>query len=66
MYYVLHVLHVEAGESTSNIDLRFVEGDVEGTQCLGYNWATLSLGDIDIETWPSMLGVGRKACDLAM
>jgi hypothetical protein len=28
----------------------------------GYNWATLSLGDINTETCPSRLGVGCKAC----
>jgi hypothetical protein len=26
------------------------------TQCLGYNWATLFLGDINMGTWPSRLG----------
>lgn len=26
----------------------------------GYNWATMSLGNINIETWPSRLGDGRK------
>jgi hypothetical protein len=26
----------------------------------GYNWDTLSLGDINTETWPSRLGDGRK------
>jgi hypothetical protein len=25
----------------------------------GYNWATQSPGDINMETWPSRLGVGR-------
>jgi hypothetical protein len=32
----------------------------------GYNWATLSLGDINTEPWPSGLGVGRKADDLVL
>jgi hypothetical protein len=27
----------------------------------GYNWATLSLWDMNTETWPSQLGVGCKA-----
>jgi hypothetical protein len=31
----------------------------------GCNWATLSLGDINTETYSSSLGVGRKADDLA-
>jgi SRSO17 transposase len=29
----------------------------------GYNWATLSLEDLNTETWSSRLGVGRKADD---
>jgi hypothetical protein len=33
---------------------------------LGYNWATLSLGDINTEIWSSRLGVGSKADNLAM
>jgi hypothetical protein len=32
----------------------------------GHNWATLSLGDINTETWSPKLGVGRKADDLAL
>jgi hypothetical protein len=31
----------------------------------GYNWATLSLGDINMGTWFSGLGVGRKGEDIA-
>jgi hypothetical protein len=31
-----------------------------------YNWATLSLGDINTEAWSARLGVGRKADDLAV
>jgi hypothetical protein len=27
----------------------------------GYNWATQSPGDINMETWPSRLGIGRGA-----
>jgi hypothetical protein len=30
--------------------------NVNGTQCLEYNWATLFLGDINKGTWPSRLG----------
>jgi hypothetical protein len=26
------------------------------TQCRGYNWASLFLGDINTGTWPSSLG----------
>jgi hypothetical protein len=28
----------------------------------GYNWATLSLGDMNTETWSSRLWVGCKFC----
>jgi hypothetical protein len=40
--------------------------DVKRTRCRGYNWATLSRGDINIETRPSRLGVGRKANNSAL
>jgi hypothetical protein len=30
----------------------------------GYNWATLILGDINIVTWPSKLGLGLKVENL--
>jgi hypothetical protein len=29
----------------------------------GYNWATQSPGDINMEIWSSRLGVGRRADD---
>jgi hypothetical protein len=32
----------------------------------GYNWATLSLGGINTEAWPSKLGVGREADNLTL
>jgi hypothetical protein len=38
------------GSNTSTVALRVVEDDEEGTRCLGYNWATLSLGDINADT----------------
>jgi hypothetical protein len=47
---------VEAGSNSSTVALRIVGGDEKGTQCLGYNWATLFLGDINRGTWPSRLG----------
>jgi hypothetical protein len=34
---------VEAGSNISTVALK-VTGDKKGTQCLGYNWATLLLG----------------------
>jgi hypothetical protein len=43
---------VEAGSNTSTAALRVVEGDEKGTQFRSreYNWATLSMGDINTET----------------
>jgi hypothetical protein len=35
--------------------------DEKGSQFLGSNCCTLSLGNINIETWSFKLGVGRKA-----
>jgi hypothetical protein len=32
-----------AGSDTTTVALRVVEGDENGTQCLGYNWVTLPL-----------------------
>jgi hypothetical protein len=46
---------VEAGYNTSTVALRVIEGDEKGTRCLGVNWATLSLGDINTGTWDSKL-----------
>jgi hypothetical protein len=37
-----------------------VEGNEKGTQCLGYNSATLSLGDINTGTWSSRLGLDTR------
>jgi hypothetical protein len=39
-------------------------GDEKGTKCLGYNWATLSLVNINTGIWSSRLGVERKTEDL--
>jgi hypothetical protein len=36
-----------------------------GTQCLGYNWATLSPGVVNTEARPFRLGVGRWTNNLA-
>jgi hypothetical protein len=35
------------------VALRVVGGDEKGTQCMGCNWATLFLGDINTRTWLS-------------
>jgi hypothetical protein len=43
---------VEAGSNTSTIDLRVVGGDEKGTQCLGYDWATLFLRHINTGPGP--------------
>jgi hypothetical protein len=32
----------------------------------GYNWATLSLGEMNTGTWPSKLGVGLETDELAL
>jgi hypothetical protein len=53
---------VKAGSNTSTVALRVVGGDEKETQCLGVNWATLFLRDIDTGTWPSRLGESR-ICD---
>jgi hypothetical protein len=36
---------------TSTIALKVVKNDGMGTQCWGYDWATLFLGDINTRTW---------------
>jgi hypothetical protein len=50
---------VQAGSNTSTVALRVVGRDEKGTQCLGYNWATLFLEDINMGTWPSTLEESR-------
>jgi hypothetical protein len=49
-----HVLlsesRLEAGSNTSAIALRVIGGDEKATQCLGYNQATLFLGDVNTDT----------------
>jgi hypothetical protein len=45
--------------NTPAMALRVVGGDKKGTQCLGYNRATLFVGDINTGTWPSRLGESR-------
>jgi hypothetical protein len=47
----------EAGKNTSTVALRVGRGYEKGTQCPGYNWAILFLGDIiNTGTWSSRLG----------
>jgi hypothetical protein len=43
---------VQAGSNTSTVALRVVGGDEKGTHCVGYNWATLFLGNVNKGTWP--------------
>jgi hypothetical protein len=57
---------VEAGLNTSIVALRVVESDEKEAGALRYNWATLSLEDINTVTWPFRFGVGHKADDLAL
>jgi hypothetical protein len=40
-YFSGHLTRVEAGSNASTVALRVVGGDGKGTQCLGYNRATL-------------------------
>jgi hypothetical protein len=59
-----HYVHsCEGGLNTSTAALRVLEGDEKGTQCLGYNWATRSLRDINTGAWSSRLGAEHKAND---
>jgi hypothetical protein len=39
--------HVEAGWNNSIVSLRVVRGDEKAPSAWGYNWAALSLGDIN-------------------
>jgi hypothetical protein len=50
---------VGAGKNTSTVALRVVEGDEKEIRRLGFNWATLSLGDINTETWSSRCNVAK-------
>jgi hypothetical protein len=52
---------VEVGLDTSTIALQVIEGNEKEKWCLGDNWATVSLGNINTKTWSSWLGVGCKA-----
>jgi hypothetical protein len=47
--------------NTCTVALWVVGGDEKGTQCLGYNRATLFLGDINAGTWPP--GWGSLECE---
>jgi hypothetical protein len=40
----------------STVALRIVKGDGKGTQCRGYNWATLLLEYINTGTWAPVWG----------
>jgi hypothetical protein len=53
----------EAGYSIFTVALLVLEGNEKGIHCPGYKWTTMSLGDVNAETW-SFLRVGRKADDL--
>jgi hypothetical protein len=52
---LLEISRVELDKNNINVTLRVVRGDRKGTQCLGYNWTNLFLGDINTETLPSRL-----------
>jgi hypothetical protein len=55
----MDVPRFEAGSNTFTVVLLVVERDKKGTQCLGYNWDTLFLGDINTGTSPSRFGESR-------
>jgi hypothetical protein len=60
-------IELAQGWNTSTAILRVVEGNWEGNPVPGgYNWATLSLGNINTETCSSRFGAGRKADGLAL
>jgi hypothetical protein len=65
IYIYIYVPRVEADYNVPIVALQVVQGDDNGIRRLGYNWVTLSLGDINIQTSFSRLGVGQKADDLA-
>jgi hypothetical protein len=47
--------------------MQVIEGDKKGNWCLWeYNWAILSLGNINTEAWFSRLGVGYEFNELAL
>jgi hypothetical protein len=48
--YLLYSRRLEAGQNTSTVALRAVEGDEKETGCLGYKWANLSVGGINTGT----------------
>jgi hypothetical protein len=50
---------VVAGSKSSTVALRVAGGNEKRTQCLGYNWVNLFLGDIYTGIWPSWLGASR-------
>jgi hypothetical protein len=56
---------VETGWNTSAVALENRRRCRKGNPVPGGNWVTMSLGDINTKTWCFMLGVGRKANDLA-
>jgi hypothetical protein len=65
----LHIFKSRCGgglEYLHRSPCRAVEGGESDSGVRGYNWATLSLGDINTETRSSRLGVGRKADNLAL
>jgi hypothetical protein len=50
--------------NTSTIALHVIEGNETESSAWGYNWAALSLEDINTETLSSRLGVGEKLMTL--
>jgi hypothetical protein len=50
----------------SALSLRDVNGDEKGPIACGYNWRSVSLGDLNEEIWSSVLGVEREADKLTL
>jgi hypothetical protein len=57
-------LRVEVGYNTSTVALRVAEGDEKEPGAWKYNWATLSLGNINTGTWPSRFGLDARLMTL--
>jgi hypothetical protein len=57
---------VEASWNTSTIAVQTIKSKKKKEPVAWYNWATLSLGDINTGTWFLGLRVGHKADEIAV
>jgi hypothetical protein len=60
LYRIQIPVIVKGRYNTSTVTLRVLEGEERG----GYNWATLSLVDINTENWPSGLMLDARLTTL--